>query len=199
MAKNEAVDGGERPLRAADRIRATARDLFYREGIRAVGVDEIVTRAGVTKPSLYRSFGSKEDLVASYLRDYDAEYWQRFETVMAEHEGNPRAQLTAWFKRAATRVSAAGYRGCGMTNAAVEYPDAGHPGRQVAVTNKTELRRRLTAMAEAIGAKDPVVLGDGLLLLLEGAYVMAQLLGADGPSPSVAAAAEALIEASLKD
>ncbi|MGG2362550.1 hypothetical protein ACE4Z5_26885, partial [Salmonella enterica] len=49
-----------------------------------------------------------------------------------------------------------------------------------------DLRRRLTALACAMGARDPVTLGDGLLLLLEGAYVMAQLLGADGPSPSVA-------------
>ncbi|MBN9528749.1 MAG: TetR/AcrR family transcriptional regulator [Alphaproteobacteria bacterium] len=198
MAKIE--DGvSERPVRAADRIRETARDLFYREGIRAVGVDEIVTRAGVTKPSLYRSFGSKEDLVAAYLRDYDADYWQKFDAVMAEYAGDPRAQLMAWFTRAARRVSSQGYRGCGMTNAAVEYPEPGHPGRQVAEANKTELRRRLIAMAEAIGAKDPATLGDGLLLLLEGAYVMAQLLGADGPAPSVAAAAEALIEGSLKD
>lgn len=203
MAKIEAVepqsDRGERPARAADRIRETARDLFYREGIRAVGVDTIVNRAGVTKPSLYRSFGSKEDLVASYLRDYDADYWRKFDAVMAEHQGDPRAQLRAWFTRAAQRVGMPLYRGCGMTNAAVEYPEPDHPGRQIAVANKTELRRRLIAMAEAMGAKDPAVLGDGLLLLLEGAYVMAQLLGQDGPSPSVAAAAEALIDGSLKE
>lgn len=199
MAKIEAVEGGERPARAADRIRETARELFYREGIRAVGVDTIVTQAGVTKPSLYRSFGSKEDLVASYLRDYDADYWQKFDAVMAQHQGDPRAQLRAWFARAAQRVGMPLYRGCGMTNAAVEYPEPDHPGRQIAVANKTELRRRLIAMAEAIGARDPAVLGDGLLLLLEGAYVMAQLLGQDGPSPSVAAAAEALIDGSLKE
>lgn len=201
MTKPETAEAGRagRPLRAADRIRATARDLFYREGIRAVGVDEIVNRAGVTKPSLYRSFGSKEDLVAAYLRDYDADYWRKFDAVMAEHAGDPRAQLMAWFTRAAARVAGDGYRGCGMTNAAVEYPEPGHPGRQVAEANKAELRRRLTALACAMGARDPVTLGDGLLLLLEGAYVMAQLLGADGPSPSVAAAAEALIEGSLKD
>ncbi len=197
MAKIEAVETSDRPMRAADRIRETAHELFYREGIRAVGVDTIVTQAGVTKPSLYRSFGSKEDLVASYLRDYDADYWRKFDAVMAEHQGDPRAQLRAWFARAAERVGMPQYRGCGMTNAAVEYPEPDHPGRQVAVANKTELRRRLIAMAEAMGAKDPAVLGDGLLLLLEGAYVMAQLLGRDGPSPSVAAAAEALIDASL--
>ena len=55
-----------------DRIRQSARELFYREGIRAVGVDEIVNRAGVTKPSLYRSFSSKDALAAAYLAHYDA-------------------------------------------------------------------------------------------------------------------------------
>ena len=61
-----------KPLLAADRIRKTAREMFYRDGIRAVGVDAIVNQAGVTKPSLYRSFSSKDELAAAYLRDYDA-------------------------------------------------------------------------------------------------------------------------------
>src|SRR5882762_10007972 len=78
---------------AVDRIRATARDLFYREGIRAVGVDEIVNRAGVTKPSLYRSFSSKDELAAAYLRDYDGEFWIRFERAVAAHPDDPKAQI----------------------------------------------------------------------------------------------------------
>ena len=69
----------ERPARAADRIRASASELFYREGIRAVGVDEVVDRAGVTKPSLYRSLASKDDLAAAYMRDYELDFWKKFE------------------------------------------------------------------------------------------------------------------------
>src|SRR5262249_23596321 len=68
----------EKALKAADRIRRTARDLFYQQGIRAVGVDEIVHQAGVTKPSLYRSFASKDELAAAYLTDYDCDFWNRF-------------------------------------------------------------------------------------------------------------------------
>ena len=48
----------DKPLLAADRIRHR-QEMFYRDGIRAVGVDAIVTQAGVTKPSLYRSFASR--------------------------------------------------------------------------------------------------------------------------------------------
>ena len=74
------------------------------------------------------------------------------------------------------------YRGCGMTNAAVEYPEPGHPARVVGEANKRELRRRLRAMAAGMGAADPDTLGDGLLLLIEGAYISGQLFGPGGPA-----------------
>lgn len=181
--------------RAVDRIRQTAGDLFYNQGIRAVGVDEIVTRAGVTKPSLYRGFSSKDELAAAYLRDFDAAFWKRFEAAAAAHPGDPRAQIRAYLEGLARRATKAGYRGCGLTNACVEYPEAGHPARRVAEENKRALRRRLTAMAAEMGAAEPEVLGDGLLLLLEGAFVSSQLFGQGGPARVVAEAADTLIAA----
>jgi len=183
--------------RAAEKILGVARDLFYREGIRAIGVDEIVRKAGVTKPSLYRSFPSKDELAASYLRQYDLEFWARFDEAVATHPGNPRAQVVAFLERVARRSQKKGYRGCGLTNAAVEYPEESHPARTVSEDNKKKLRRRLRAMAEDMGARDPDVLGDGLLLLIEGAYISAQLFGSGGPSKAVARNADLLIEASL--
>ena len=82
-ASTRAQTAAAAPPRAAERIRESARELFYREGIRAIGVDEIVNRAGVTKPSLYRSFASKDDLAAAYLQDYDAAFWERIATSYA--------------------------------------------------------------------------------------------------------------------
>ncbi|TIV60192.1 MAG: TetR/AcrR family transcriptional regulator [Mesorhizobium sp.] len=184
--------------RAADKILDVARDLFYREGIRAIGVDEIVRRAGVTKPSLYRSFPSKDELAASYLRKYDLEFWERFDDAVDAHPGNPRAQIIAFLTRVGKRTQKPDYRGCGMTNAAVEYPERGHPARIVSENNKQELRRRLRAMAASMGAADSDTLGDGLLLLIEGAYISGQLFGHGGPAASVARNADLLIEASLK-
>jgi len=185
------------PPKAADKILDVARDLFYREGIRAIGVDEIVKRAGVTKPSLYRSFPSKDELAASYLRKYDLEFWERFDEAVAAHPGDPRAQIVAFLTRVGKRTQKPDYRGCGMTNAAVEYPEHSHPARIVSEANKQELRRRLRAMAAAMGAADSNTLGDGLLLLIEGAYISGQLFGVGGPAASVARNADLLIEASL--
>jgi AcrR family transcriptional regulator len=182
---------------AAERIRKTAGDLFYRIGIRAVGVDEIVSTAGVTKPSLYRNFSSKDDLAACYLRDYEALFWQRFDAAVAEHPGDPRAQIVTFLSRAGQRATSQGYRGCGMTNAAVEYPEPGHPARQVGEANKRALRQRLRTMAAEMGATDPEALGDGLLLLMEGVYVSGQLFGPGGPAAAAAANADRLIGAWL--
>lgn len=186
-----------KPLPAADRIRKTAREMFYLDGIRAVGVDAIVTQAGVTKPSLYRSFSSKDELAATYLRDYDAEFWARFDAACAAHPGDPRAQLLEYLRGMAARAVQNGYRGCGLTNAAVEYPDSDHPARAVAVAHKQELRRRLNAMTAGMGASDPDALADGLLLLIEGAFVSSQLFGQGGPAGRVAEMADKLIQAHM--
>jgi len=182
---------------AGDRIRDTARRLFYTQGIRAIGVDEIVRRAGATKPSLYRSFVSKDELAAAYLRDWDVAFWQRFEAAVAARPGDPRAQLHLFLSRLSRRMRQPGYRGCGLTNAAIEYPEAGHPARRVAVANKRKLRRRLRAMAVAMGARRPAELGDALTLLLEGAFVSSQLFGRDGPGRALPQVAGQLIEAAV--
>jgi len=201
MAQNSKIEGHagkDRQPAAAKRILDVARDLFYRQGIRAIGVDEIVRTAGVAKPSLYRAFSSKDELAASYLRQYDREFWERFDEAVAAHPGDPRAQILAFLTRVGQRTQTPAYRGCGMTNAAVEYPQADHPARRVSEDNKRELRRRLREMARGMSAADADTLGDGLLLLIEGAYISGQLFGAGGPAQSVARNAELLIDASPK-
>jgi AcrR family transcriptional regulator len=184
--------------RAADRILTTARQLFYRDGIRAVGVDEIVTHAGVTKPSLYRGFGSKDELVVAVLKQTEADFWARFELSVEAHPDDARAQLLDFFKGLAGRSTKADHRGCGLSNALVEYPEPEHGGHQVALSHKRDLRVRLRAMAAQMGARDADGLGDALLLLIEGAYLSSQIFGAGGPSGVVAKAAEALMAASVE-
>lgn len=185
------------PRRAADRIRDTAFDLFYKVGIRAIGVEEIVSRAGVTKPSLYRAYESKDELIADYLRDYDQRFRQRFEAPGAEHPDDPKAHLLAYLDYLSKRASSDGYRGCGLTNAVIEYPDPAHPAHQVGVQSKEALRARLREMCAAMGARAPDDLADGLLLLIEGSYVSGQAFGEGGPARVLGLAARCLIEASL--
>jgi AcrR family transcriptional regulator len=182
--------------RAAERIFETARDLFYREGIRAVGVDEIVTKAGVTKPSLYRSFKSKDELVAAVLREVEVGFWDRFAAAEAAFPGDPKAQMVAYFEGLAARSGGADYRGCALSNAVVEYPDRDNAGRAVAQAHKQDLRTRLRAKAAEMGASNPGELGDAMMLLVEGVFTSSQMFD-DDDKPALAAvgAVKALIGA----
>ena len=185
----------EKPAR--ERIFDVAKDLFYRQGIRAVGVETIVAEAGATKMSLYRTFPSKDDLVVAYQKDRDTAYWAWWDKTIAAHGGNPRAQIRALFEGVAAKMKRHNYRGCPFTIAAVEFPEADHPCRAVATANKQQQRRRLHQLAKATGAKDPQVLGDQLFMLFEGAYVSGQLLGTMRVINGLPDAADALVAAQL--
>jgi AcrR family transcriptional regulator len=190
------------PERAApprERLLAVAGDLFYRQGIRSVGVDEIVAEANVAKMSLYRCFASKDELAAAYLMERDERYWRWWESTVALHPGEPRRQIKALFLSLADRTTRPGWRGCPFTNAATEFPEADHPARKIAEANKRELHRRLRALATAAGARHPAALADQLVLLFEGAYTTAQTFGTGGPAKSVADAADALVATQLGD
>ena len=184
---------------ARTRILEAAADLFYREGIRAVGVDAVIAHSGVAKMSLYRNFAGKDELVAAFLEYRDELYWAWWDKVVARHPDDPRAQIRAIFETVGKRTAHPDYRGCPFINTAVEFPDSGHPGRVVALANKLELRARLRALAEAVGAHDPAMLADQLLLLLEGTYVSGQTIGSEGVGEkAAAAAADALVEAAVE-
>jgi AcrR family transcriptional regulator len=191
------VSGQPAAKSARERILEVATDLFYREGIRAIGVDTIVARSGVAKMSLYRAFPSKDELVAAFLAAADQRYWAWWDGVVGRHPGAPRAQLRALFRAVAKKTTSPDYRGCPFVNTATEFPDAGHPGRAVALANKRELRARLGRLAEAIGARDPALLADQLFLLMDGAYSTGQMLAASGPARALPEAADTLIAAQL--
>ena len=161
---------------ARERILAVAKELFYEEGIRAVGIDRIIERSGVAKMTLYRHFPSKDDLIVAYLNELNRCHWEWFEAALAAHPGEPRRQLLDVFDALVTKLSVPEYRGCAFSNVVTEFPDAAHPGRQVALAHTEEMRRRLTELAAQAGARDAAQLGDQLVLLLDGAYVLGQKL-----------------------
>jgi len=197
--KTHTTDCSAKPC-ARDRILAAAAELFYREGIRAVGIEAVIEKAGVAKMSLYRSFPSKDDLVAAFLADRNRRYWLWWDEVIAANTGNPRAQLRDLFTALAKRVSSPDYRGCAFVNTAIEFPDPTHPGHAVALANKRELRHRLTALTSALQIAQAQNLADQLMLLMEGAYCLGNTLTCDdSPVTSVVAAAEALISTAIAE
>jgi AcrR family transcriptional regulator len=180
-----------------DRIIAAARDLFYRHGIRAVGVDAIAEAAGTNKMTLYRHFDSKDALVAEYLRRLAVEKHDVWSALEAAHPGNPRAQLEAWLVEAARNVSDPTSRGCALANAAVELPEKGHPARCVIEQCKQDGRGELAALCRKAGAQKPELLADQLFMLLEGALVCTQSTGHEGPACNFIEAGRAIVAAHL--
>jgi AcrR family transcriptional regulator len=188
---------GERGTAVRDKILATARELFYRQGIRAVGVDTIVERSEVAKASLYHWFPTKDALIAQFLERENAEFWAYWDKVAQRFAGRPREELTAHLEWIAGYIGGPKFRGCPFLNATAEFPDDTHPGRKVCFAHKTELRRRLTRIAGEIGVTRPQALADQVVLLIDGAFANSQVLGKKGPAGSLAAAGAAMLQGAL--
>ena len=179
-ARSPAVSQATEPP-PRERILAAARELFYRRGIHAIGVDAIAEAAGSNKMTLYRHFPSKDELVAACLREFAHEVDAQWDTIAAAHPGDPRGQLLAWLQHIAEWKACELERGCALANAAVELPDPGHPARQVVKEHKAAARRRLAELCRDAGLNNPEELADEVFLLCEGARVAAQGLGSDQP------------------
>ena len=191
------LDTSER-IPPRDRIIAAARDLFYRHGIRAVGVDAIAEAAGTNKMTLYRHFESKDALVAEYLRGLAVEKHDAWSVIEAANPGDPRAQLEAWLVEAAGHVSDPKSRGCALANAAVELPEKGHPARCVIEQCKQDSRKNLAALCRRAGVTQPELLADQLFMLLEGALVCTQSIGHEGPARNFIEAGRAIVAAHVR-
>jgi AcrR family transcriptional regulator len=174
------MEAGDRPRRGAplkgevsarERILATAGELFYREGIRAIGVDTVVEQSGVSKTSLYRLFESKDALIAAVAAEQNRLFWARWDRVEEQHADDPRALLEALLSGIADRIGRPTYRGCPFCNLATEFPDKNHPGRVVAWSNKEELRARLATIVAKLGVSDPNRTASQIVLIINGAYV----------------------------
>jgi len=177
------------------RLLAAAGELFYRHGIRAVGVEAIAEAAGTNKMTLYRHFPSKDELVAEYLRQSASEADECWADLERAHPGDALGQLRAWFAEMADCFADTDERGCALANAAVELPEKDHPARRVIEEYKTAMRQRLIRLCEEAGLTEPDLLADELHIMLEGARVTAQSVGAANLGPRLVRMGEAMIAA----
>jgi AcrR family transcriptional regulator len=179
MARADLVKEATAPPRA--RILKAARDLFYRCGIHAVGVDAIAEAADTNKTTLYRHFESKDELVAECLRGLGREFDTAWAEIERAHAGQPKDQLLAWLRFIAEFKLGPSERGCAFANAAVELPDANHPARRVIEEFKSRHRDLIIELCRKAGLRDPELLADELFLLCEGARSTIQSLGPRAP------------------
>lgn len=182
---------------ASERVLRAASEMFYRQGIRAVGVDAIAAEADVTKKTLYEKFGSKGELVAAYLRDRDERWRSWLVEVVERRGGSAKERLLSTFDALGEWQERGNVRGCGFVNATVELTDAAHPAREVVMQQKRWLRGYLAKLADEAGAEDSEDLAECLLILHEGANVV-NSLGTSTDAAQKARQAAATLVADLR-
>jgi AcrR family transcriptional regulator len=157
----------------ARRVLDAASTLFYERGIHAVGVDTIAEAAGVTKKTLYDRFGSKEQLVVSYLQHRDERWRLNLAEHLARHPEPGTARILAVFDAAIAWSTVNSSKGCSAVNARAELGD-GEEGDAVfpeVAREKTWLLETFGDLCREAGVEDADATARRLMLLYEGAIV----------------------------
>ncbi len=159
---------------ARQRLLTAAYELFARQGVQAVGVDAIIERSGVARQTMYRHFGSKQDLVLAFLARRE-ELWT-YGWLAAEvrrRTDNPRERLVTIFDVFDEWFRAPGFEGCSFINVMLEHPDEGHPLHRAAAGYLAHIREFVTALAIDAGIADPESFAHQWHILMKGSIVAA--------------------------
>jgi len=195
-ARTTTVPNATQRPSARDRLLAAADELFYAQGVHVVGVDRIVEKAGVTKASLYNTFGSKDELVRAYLENHFRRRQARIAAILAANP-TPRERILAVFAEVEGLLARSAFRGCRFISAAAES-QPGEPGEVVAEKYRAWLWSLFTDLAKEAGARDAKQVGRQLFLLYDGAAVAARMdQDRDAAAKAVRSAVIALLDTAI--
>ncbi|MEU4190843.1 TetR/AcrR family transcriptional regulator [Kribbella sp. NPDC026611] len=153
---------------ARTRLLQKASELFYAEGIHAVGVDRVVAEAKVTRATLYRHFPSKDDLIVAYLTQADEAIRARLD-ALRKPGATADELIRAVGRFIADDIQSRGFRGCAFLNAAAEYPDPAHPVHQAVLRHRKWFLDTLTDLFQGTGKSDPAPAARHFVMLRDGA------------------------------
>jgi AcrR family transcriptional regulator len=178
-----------------ERLVDTAADLFYTRGFNVTGVDAVVAESGVSKPTLYAHFKSKDELARAVLERRRQHQIQTLDGWVRDHADTPRGRLLAVFDWLAGWHAEGAARGCAFLNAAVEIADPGHPVRALAREQKHWWRGYLAGLAAEAGVADAEQAGADLMLLIDGAHARVAVDGNLGAAAEAKRVAAVLLDA----
>jgi AcrR family transcriptional regulator len=158
---------------ARERILETAYELFSRRGIRGVGVDEVIERAGVAKATLYRHFPSKDDLVVAFLELRERRWTRELLEAGARRRGaTPEEQLLAIFDVFDEWFHRDDFEACSFINVLLEM-GAEHRAGRASIEHLANVRSLVGELAEETGLRDPAAFAYSLVILLKGSIIAA--------------------------
>ena len=201
--KVAAVKRRGRPPRGAGRresvegrILDSATQLFYKEGLRATGIERVLSHAGAAKASLYAHYGSKDDLVSAYLERQAQAWMTRVQGRIAPGDG--RAGLLRLFDMLGELAAGEDFRGCPFLNASSELADPSHPGRTVVRRQREWLHGLVRGLLSAAGVRDVDRVSRAVVVLYDGALASTILDGDRRAAVAARFALEHLLDATTK-
>jgi AcrR family transcriptional regulator len=180
---------------ARERLLASADELFYGHGVHTVGIDRVLDHAGVSKATLYKAFGSKDELIKAYLDRRHASRKARMLAAIDRYD-TPRDRLLGVFDVLAASSAQPDFRGCAFVNASAES-EPGGTVEAASDTSRAWLRGLFAELATAAGATDPDGLARQLSMLYDGATVAARMDRDPAAAASARSIAAALLDADL--
>jgi AcrR family transcriptional regulator len=154
------------------RLIDSAKQRFYRDGFRNVGVDAILAEVGISKTAFYKHFQSKDDLMVGVLDDVDRFLQQQFRQMVKQRAGPSAAgQLRALLDVVQQVMEDDSFHGCIFVNAVMEFPLPHDPAHQAAQRHKRAIEEFVYELAERAGCADPAALAEEMCMIIEGAYV----------------------------
>jgi AcrR family transcriptional regulator len=192
----------EVPKEGRERLVAAAIELFYRRGFNAVGVDQVIAEAGVTKTTFYKHFESKDDLVVAAIQrrdEWESQAW--FRAVRKLAGDDPRKQLMGMLDVMDIWFNDPDFRGCMFLNAAAEFPNQNDPVHKAAAAYKRKTRdmRRDLARAAGADAARAEAFADIYTALVEGALILRSTQARNDAARAIRPAVEQLMRAYLPD
>jgi AcrR family transcriptional regulator len=181
---------------ARGRILDTATNLFYHEGINAVGVERLASEATVSKRTLYQHFPSKTAVVEEYLRSLKELVGDPIQPGPNADRKAPRARILALFDGP---PEGGLIRGCPFHNAAVEAADAMPEVQEIVHAHKREYIDGLVRLAKQAGAANPKQLGNQLAVLYEGAAALSTSLNERTPWTHAKRAVRVLLDQAITE
>ncbi len=180
-------------MTARDRLLAAADRLFYRDGLRASGIDTIIAEAGVAKMTLYSHFKSKDELIAEYLRQRGARTREWLAATTARRAAESGDWVAALFAALKEWFAAPDYRGCAFINAASELSDPAHPGRAAIVEHERLFAELVADVLRKAKVRDADTATEALVLVINGAIVSVACGGPPEAADAALAAARKVL------
>ncbi|WP_454062266.1 TetR/AcrR family transcriptional regulator [Candidatus Nitrospira salsa] len=182
-----------------DKLVDTALKLFYDQGFHVVSVDTILAEAGISKPTLYKYFRSKNELILAALRRRDEQSRNWLMREMERRGSTPREQLLALFDTLGEFFLTEEFRGCMFINATVEFPQLDDPIHQAATEHKRIFGRHVGDLVDKLDVLTPNELTEQLLILMEGAVITAHVSQPKSTAQQAKRSAEIMIDHALQE